>query len=245
MSKAKVNNLHMFWIFLILIQDDHDIFRFQISVNNSDIMKVFYTQNELSNYFGSQILLNGSMLSNIFEKIFSLHKLGDNIQMGFCLNALLIEDEQWMVQYTHDTAFISMLISKFLRNQSSRLWVQLLILYHFHSILFVGFLLFALIYNRELSSTNFLAHIILLLSWNSFKELQQLHPLTCSLFILHVNCLSIIKSVPVADLNSEAFTFIKFPLNFKSIQTYDHKWMLSVSFPADYYSWVQKVQMNS
>ena len=78
-------------------------------MDNPHIMQMLDSQNKLPNYLGCNVLLDCAMFPYILKQIFSLHELGDDVEMSFCLNTFLIKDEKGMIQNAHYAAFMSTL----------------------------------------------------------------------------------------------------------------------------------------
>ena len=76
-------------------------------MDNSNIMKMFHSQDKLPNYFSCLNFLHSPMLSYIFKQILSLDKLCDNVKMSLCLDAFLVKNEERVIEDTHDAALMS------------------------------------------------------------------------------------------------------------------------------------------
>jgi hypothetical protein len=71
-----------------------------------------------------------------------------------------------------------------------------------------------------------------MLGRDALKKLEQLHPLAGGLFILKVDSLFLVLSVPVSNIDPKALVLIETPLDLKPIKTDNHIWMLSIRFLA-------------
>lgn len=76
-------------------------------MDNSNIMKMFHSQDKLPNYFSRLNLLHSPMLSYIFKQILSLDKLCDNIKVSFSLDAFFVKNEERVIENAHDAALMS------------------------------------------------------------------------------------------------------------------------------------------
>lgn len=77
---------------------NHDVFGFQISMYDSQGVQVLDSYNHLIGDHCGFPFAEFFIFLNVLEKVFSLDKLGDDIDSGFGLDGLLVLDQERVTQ---------------------------------------------------------------------------------------------------------------------------------------------------
>lgn len=125
-------------------------------------MQVAHANNNLLQDNSRIVLVEIVVLLDELEQVAAIDQLCNNVDMCFGLDALLELQQQWMRNYLHHAAFVS-IIDTLIRDQLTGLWIQLESLNHFDRVLLALGITAAFVYHREFASADLLADFVLLL----------------------------------------------------------------------------------
>ncbi len=85
----------------------HDIFRLEIPVQNAKTMHMHHAHNNLLHNLGRIILSQKWKIFNKLKQILSITQLRNDVQMSFCLYAVLVLDKQRMRKQFHNASLVT------------------------------------------------------------------------------------------------------------------------------------------
>ena len=91
--KPKINQFYPADLPLFLGNLHHNIFRFQVPMDNSQRVQIFYADHNLLDYVGAFVLSQKLVLLDHLKQIFSFDELSDDVDMGFLLDAFFEENQ--------------------------------------------------------------------------------------------------------------------------------------------------------
>ena len=148
-----------------------------------------------------------------------------------------------MRKYWHYTALMTM-IEKYIRNDSSLLFVEFVWFYHFNCKYLACRLLFTTVNYWKFAYSNFIPHIIQLWNWCSFVIFEMSHPLLLEFLITEVECSGLINSLTMAYLNTMPIVFFVNLLCSKPFKADNQNRVLEIILLWNNQNWMQKNQHN-
>ena len=182
--KPKIDNFHIFntltlpnrWsgtlkilMFLFVLEHHHDILRFQISMQNANVVQKHNSLDNIADYKCALKLVQVWSALHVLKQILAIDVLGDDILEIFCMQSLLVLHNLRVINNLHRFTLVG---NGFSTLGSQFLQIDCLECIHLISILFDAF-----VHNGKLPSPDHLPREVIRMQSILLIYFQTVHPL--------------------------------------------------------------------